>query len=287
MWVKSDFSVTFKDAGTLEEAWLACANGGEFTGRRGRRERAKRLRATQQEASMRTVIGKLVEGTTQTEAVSERATVGTQTESKHEQAAAMEVYEDENEEGEQIECDNASELAVPEEDATDGMSSEDEEGGTSDEDGEGADAMAGEGEDSECEDDGEIDESGPAKELASVGVEQPGGAVVLHAPLYRTEEQWENIREQLERTNEMMLAFETTLQGWRSISNKPVTESTTWAVGHLDRPIEPTASIEEWQPAGKRPQRKAQWQGKQGNKQLSRREAYGTDHQHGDAGLGT
>ena len=51
--------------------------------------------------------------------------------------------------------------------------------------------------------------------------------------------------------------------------------------------VESAANVEEWQPAGKRPQRKAQWQGKQGNKQLSRREAYGTDHQHGDAGLGT
>ena len=80
-WVKADFSITFKDAGTLEEAWLAYANGGEYTGRRGRRERAKRLRTTQ-----RTVIEKLIEGMTQTEAVSERVTVGTQTEIRHDAA---------------------------------------------------------------------------------------------------------------------------------------------------------------------------------------------------------
>ena len=107
--------------------------------------------------------------------------------------------------------------------------------------------------------------------------------MLYYAPLYMTEEQWKNWWELGRMGHEMMLA----LQDLKSTLNKPRTESATWAAGHADRPIEPTASIEEWQPAGKRPQRRAQWQGKQGNKQLSRREAYGTDHQHGDAGLGT
>ena len=70
------------------------------------------------------------------------------------------------------------------------------------------------------------------------------------------------------------------LAQWQTAMGQPI-------VGHAGRSLEPGAHVEEWQLAGKRLQRKARWHGKQGNKQLSQREAYGTDHQHGDAGLGT